>query len=116
MEAFGRGTYQLPSCYRVEDFGSSLGLTAQVVHPYEPTKICQYMEQALAQFSEALQQAPETPIQALGILPAEEYELVVHSWNSTERPTLVTDASTSCSRNRQNGPQMQLLFCTMTVP
>ena len=75
-----------PFVLSVEDLGSSLGLTAQVVHPYEPTKICQYMEQALDNLANALQQAPETFVQELGILPAEEHELVVHSWNSTERP------------------------------
>ena len=70
-----------PFVLSVEDFGSSLGLTAQVVHPYESIKICQYMEQALANLANALRQAPETFVQELGILPAEEHELVVHSWN-----------------------------------
>ncbi|KAG0311916.1 hypothetical protein BG000_006482, partial [Podila horticola] len=75
-----------PFMLSVEDFGLSLGLTAQVAHPYEPTKICQYMAQALANLANALHRAPETFVQELGILPAEEHELVVHSWNKTDAP------------------------------
>ncbi|KAF9535887.1 hypothetical protein BGW38_010416, partial [Lunasporangiospora selenospora] len=59
----------------VEDYGSSLGVTAQAVHPYEPIKICQYMEQALANLVNTLHQSPETFVHELGILPAEEHGL-----------------------------------------
>ncbi|KAF9921755.1 hypothetical protein BGZ67_000271, partial [Mortierella alpina] len=75
-----------PFVLSVEDCGSSLGLTAQAQHPYEPIKICQYMEQALANLANALQQEPETFLQELGILPADEYELVVDTWNNTDAP------------------------------
>ncbi|KAG0001184.1 hypothetical protein BGZ80_006224, partial [Entomortierella chlamydospora] len=75
-----------PFVLSVEDFGSSLGLMAQVVHPYESTKICRYMEQALVNLANALCQAPETFVHELGILPAEEHELVVHSWSNTYTP------------------------------
>ncbi|KAF9535947.1 hypothetical protein BGW38_010377, partial [Lunasporangiospora selenospora] len=75
-----------PFTMSVEDFGSSLGLTAEAVHPYEPIKICQYMEQALVNLANTLHQSPETFVQELGILPAEEHELVVHSWNKTDAP------------------------------
>ncbi|KAG0004033.1 hypothetical protein BGZ79_010489, partial [Entomortierella chlamydospora] len=73
-----------PFVLSVEDFGSSLGLTAQVVHLYDPTKFCQYMEQALANLANSLQHAPGTFVQELGILPADEHELVVHTWNNTD--------------------------------
>ncbi|KAG0340962.1 hypothetical protein BG005_003096, partial [Podila minutissima] len=54
-----------PLAMSVEDFGTSLGLTAQIVQPYDPSTICAYMQQALHNLGEALEHAPETPIQAL---------------------------------------------------
>ncbi|KAG0006682.1 hypothetical protein BGZ80_005182, partial [Entomortierella chlamydospora] len=73
-----------PFVLSVEDFGSSLGLTAQVVQPYNPSTICEYMHQALHSLAETLEHATETPIQSLGVLPNEEYDLIVRSWNKTE--------------------------------
>ncbi|KAG0195775.1 hypothetical protein BGX28_000642, partial [Mortierella sp. GBA30] len=70
----------------VEDLGSSLGLTAQVVQPYEPSTICGYMQQSLQTLAEALEHCPETPAQTLTIMPAEEQELLIHSWNKTDTP------------------------------
>ncbi|KAG0211800.1 hypothetical protein BGX28_007390 [Mortierella sp. GBA30] len=73
-----------PFVMSVEDSGSSLGLTAQVIQPYESSRICQYMEQALQSLAETLELAPDTPIQALDILPSEERDLMIRSWNQTE--------------------------------
>ncbi|KAF9371032.1 hypothetical protein BGX21_005286, partial [Mortierella sp. AD011] len=73
-----------PFVLSVEDFGSSLGLTAQVVQPYNPSTICEYMHQALQGLVEALEHATETSIQSLGVLPNDEYSLIVHDWNKTE--------------------------------
>ncbi|KAF9944156.1 hypothetical protein BGZ72_002711, partial [Mortierella alpina] len=70
----------------VEDFGSALGLTAQVVEPYGPERIYGYMQQALQNLAHALEHSPEDPLQSLSILPAEERELVVHTWNATDHP------------------------------
>ncbi|KAG0345422.1 hypothetical protein BGZ54_005572, partial [Gamsiella multidivaricata] len=84
IEAHERTNY--PCVMSVEDFGSSLGLTAQVVQPHESSRICGYMQQALQSLVEALECAPKIPVQALEILPAEEHNLVVHSWNRTNAP------------------------------
>ncbi|KAG0318637.1 hypothetical protein BG000_004123 [Podila horticola] len=73
-----------PFVLSVEDFGSSLGLTTQATQPYNPSNICGYMQQALQSLTEAIEYAPETPVQTLQILPAEEYDLMVHSWNNTD--------------------------------
>ncbi|CAO3566634.1 unnamed protein product [Mortierella alpina] len=75
-----------PVVMSVEDYGSSLGLTAQVVRPYESSRLCGYMQQALHSLAEALEQSPDTPVQTLNVLPAEEYELVVRTWNNTDAP------------------------------
>ncbi|MCC8378591.1 non-ribosomal peptide synthetase [Xenorhabdus sp. PB30.3] len=73
-----------PLVLSVEDGGSTLGLTAQVVQPFEPDRICGYMQQALESLAEALERAPETPVRALNILPEPERTLLLEDWNTTE--------------------------------
>ncbi|QTL39953.1 amino acid adenylation domain-containing protein [Xenorhabdus budapestensis] len=75
-----------PFVLSVEDGGSTLGLTAQVVQPFEPDRVCGYMQQALTSLAEALEQAPEMPIRALNILSETERALLLESWNATETP------------------------------
>ncbi|KAF9273424.1 hypothetical protein BGZ68_001525, partial [Mortierella alpina] len=70
----------------VEDYGSSLELLADVVNPYKPSRICAYMEQALHNLAESLERSPDKPIHSLNVLPPEEYEMVVHTWNNTDAP------------------------------
>uniref|UniRef100_UPI0036DF35FD amino acid adenylation domain-containing protein n=1 Tax=Photorhabdus sp. RM322S TaxID=3342825 RepID=UPI0036DF35FD len=70
----------------VEDGGCSLGLTAYVVQPFDPDRICGYMQQALESLAEALEQTPETPVRALNILPETERTLLLKTWNATETP------------------------------
>ncbi|WP_283256349.1 non-ribosomal peptide synthetase [Photorhabdus aballayi] len=70
----------------VEDGGSTLGLTAQVVQPFDPDRLCGYMQQALESLVEALEQAPETPIRVLNVLPETERTLLLETWNTTETP------------------------------
>nr|WP_036774510.1 non-ribosomal peptide synthetase [Photorhabdus australis] len=73
-----------PFVLSVEDGGSDLGLTAQVVQPFDPERICGYMQQALESLVEVLEQEPETPVQTLGILPETERTLLLKTWNATE--------------------------------
>ncbi|KAG0197708.1 hypothetical protein BGX28_008785, partial [Mortierella sp. GBA30] len=73
-----------PFAMSVEDFGSSLGLTAQVTSPYNPSKMCSFLQQALQALAEALDSASETPLEKLSILPAEERELLLYDWNQTD--------------------------------
>ncbi|WP_082111155.1 non-ribosomal peptide synthetase [Photorhabdus thracensis] len=75
-----------PFVLSVEDGGSTLGLTAQVVQPFEPDRVCGYMQQALASLAEALERVPETPVRALNILPETERALLLETWNATETP------------------------------
>ncbi|WP_262947619.1 non-ribosomal peptide synthetase [Xenorhabdus indica] len=75
-----------PFVLSVEDGGATLGLTAQVVQPFEPDRVCGYMQQALASLVEALERAPETPVRALNILPEAERTLLLETWNATETP------------------------------
>ncbi|WP_118987562.1 non-ribosomal peptide synthetase [Photorhabdus sp. CRCIA-P01] len=82
LDAQERTNY--PFVLSVEDFGESLGLTAQVVQPFDPESLCGYMQQALESLVEALEQTPETPIRALNILPETERTLLLETWNATE--------------------------------
>ncbi|MCT8343371.1 amino acid adenylation domain-containing protein [Photorhabdus kleinii] len=70
----------------VEDGSSTLGLTAQVVQPFEPERLCGYMQQALESLVEALEQAPETPVCVLNVLPETERALLLETLNATEIP------------------------------
>ncbi|OCA54768.1 non-ribosomal peptide synthetase [Photorhabdus namnaonensis] len=73
-----------PFVLSVEDEGSDLGLTAQVVQPFDPEQICGYMQQALESLADALEQTPDMPAQRLEILPATERILLLKTWNATE--------------------------------
>ncbi|OCA53123.1 Tyrocidine synthase 3 [Photorhabdus namnaonensis] len=73
-----------PFTLSVEDFGDALGLTAQIVQPFDPDRICGYMQQALESLAEALERRPETPVRALNILPEVERKLLLEMWNTTE--------------------------------
>ncbi|NDK93069.1 amino acid adenylation domain-containing protein, partial [Photorhabdus laumondii subsp. laumondii] len=85
IESFnGQERTNYPFTLSVEDFGHALGLTAQVVQPFDPKRICGYMQQALESLVEALEQAPETPVRALNILPEVERRLLLKTWNATE--------------------------------
>ncbi|MCW7551006.1 amino acid adenylation domain-containing protein, partial [Photorhabdus sp. APURE] len=73
-----------PFALSVEDFGDALGLTAQVVQPFESARLCDYMQQALESLAEALEHTPDRPVRALEILPEAERTLLLKTWNATE--------------------------------
>ncbi|EQB97991.1 hypothetical protein B738_27667 [Photorhabdus temperata subsp. temperata M1021] len=72
-----------PFVLSVEDFGKSLGLTAQAVQPFDPENLCGYMQQALESLVVALEQTLEMPVRALEILPQAERKLLLETWNAT---------------------------------
>ncbi|KAF9971554.1 hypothetical protein BGZ75_001827, partial [Mortierella antarctica] len=73
-----------PFTLSVEDFVSAFGVTVQVVQPYDSLSICGYMQQALQSLADALEHSQDAPIRSLKVLPAEEQDLLVHSWNQTK--------------------------------
>ncbi|WP_456639423.1 non-ribosomal peptide synthase/polyketide synthase [Bradyrhizobium sp. USDA 10063] len=75
-----------PLTLSVEDFGEALGLTAQVAEPVSADRVCGYMQRALEQLAEALEQAPNTPVRALDILPSAERAYLVEELNRTAAP------------------------------
>ncbi|KAF9574211.1 hypothetical protein EC968_007135 [Mortierella alpina] len=82
MEGNERTNY--PFTLSVEDFVSAFGVTVQVIQPYDSRSICGYMQQALQSLADALEHSPDAPIQDLKVLPAEEEDILIHSWNQTE--------------------------------
>ncbi|MCG1019617.1 MULTISPECIES: non-ribosomal peptide synthetase [Burkholderiaceae] len=74
-----------PLTLSVEDFGQALGLTAQAVASLDPDRVCGYMQQVLESLAEALETAPEQPVQQLQVLPSEERTLLLETWNATQR-------------------------------
>ncbi|KAF9944396.1 hypothetical protein BGZ72_002429, partial [Mortierella alpina] len=67
----------------VEDFGISLGLTAQAVLPLDPARICGYMQEALDSLASALEFDPKMPVVRLDAVPADEYTLLLEAFNDT---------------------------------
>ncbi|MEL5298650.1 amino acid adenylation domain-containing protein [Serratia nevei] len=74
-----------PFVLSVEDGGDSLGVTAQVTETVDAQRVCDYMVQALSSLAQALEQAPETPVCSLAVVPEAERELLLYGWNRTER-------------------------------
>ena len=70
----------------VDDLGEGFVLSAQVQPPVEPDRICDYMHTALEQLAQALEQAPETPVRKLSVLPDSERHQLLVEWNETRRP------------------------------
>uniref|UniRef100_UPI001C2F757F condensation domain-containing protein n=1 Tax=Mesorhizobium sp. GbtcB19 TaxID=2824764 RepID=UPI001C2F757F len=73
-----------PLIMAVEDFEAALGLTVQVVEAVSADRVIGLMQRALESLAEALEAAPEMPLRSLDVLPAEERELIVETWNRTE--------------------------------
>ncbi|HEX4715080.1 MAG TPA: AMP-binding protein, partial [Ktedonobacteraceae bacterium] len=72
-----------PISFSVDDRDVAFILTAQVDATIDPLRVCGYMHKALASLVEALEQAPDTPLYALDVLPQAERELILQSWNDT---------------------------------
>ncbi|XP_031636018.1 uncharacterized protein LOC116348934 [Contarinia nasturtii] len=72
-----------PITLSVEDDRDALGVTAQVVSPISAARICAYMQQALASLADALSNSPKQHIRTLTIMPQEEREMLLRSWNQT---------------------------------
>jgi hypothetical protein len=83
MESQERTNY--PFTISVEDFGVSLGLTADIVEPFSPVRVCGYMQQALEGLVSALEHAPDMITHELNILPDDEQELLLRTWNTTQQ-------------------------------
>ncbi|MGY2329223.1 amino acid adenylation domain-containing protein [Pseudomonas sp. SDT2931_S440] len=62
-----------------EDFSLSLLASAQV----DPQRVCAYLQTALGNLVQALEQAPETPLNRLSVLPEAEQRHLLEQFNAT---------------------------------
>ncbi|WP_334190496.1 amino acid adenylation domain-containing protein, partial [Noviherbaspirillum sp.] len=67
----------------INDEGEGFVLNAQACSPINPQRICAYMQTALARLVDALERAPDTPLNAIDVLPPEERQQLLVEWNAT---------------------------------
>ncbi|WOB49453.1 amino acid adenylation domain-containing protein [Xanthomonas hydrangeae] len=67
----------------VEDDGHGLALTAQVCAALTPQRLCSYLATALSGLVDALEHAPQTPVQRVPVLPNAEQTQVLESFNAS---------------------------------
>ncbi|WP_095118443.1 non-ribosomal peptide synthase/polyketide synthase [Pseudomonas sp. Irchel s3f10] len=73
-----------PLTLSVDDFGDAFSLTLLATTEVDPQRICDYLHCALESLVLALEQAPDTAINQLPILPAAEREQVLLAFNATQ--------------------------------
>ncbi|MES2936778.1 MAG: amino acid adenylation domain-containing protein [Pseudomonadota bacterium] len=71
-----------PLSVDVDDLGDGFSLNAACVAPIDPGRMVGYLELALQQLADALEQAPQRPVGALGLLPDSELA-ILRQWNAT---------------------------------
>jgi len=83
-----------PLTLSVDDFGDAFSLTLLATTEVEPQRLCGYLHCALESLVLALEQAPDTALNQLPILPAAEREQVLLAFNATyaNYPTTLTIA------------------------
>ncbi|WP_017905449.1 non-ribosomal peptide synthetase, partial [Pseudomonas asplenii] len=72
-----------PLTLNVDDRGEDILLIAQTVPAIEAERICAYMHQALHSLVDALEQASDTPLQDLPVVPDAERRLLLEGFNAT---------------------------------
>ncbi|KAF9998855.1 hypothetical protein BGZ65_005707, partial [Modicella reniformis] len=80
LESYERTNY--PFNMSVEDFGTSLGVTALAVDSVDAVRVSGYMQRALESLAESLEYSPEMEIRQLDVLPREERETLLNTWNA----------------------------------
>ena len=73
-----------PLTMSVDDLGDAFSLTLLASTETDPQRICDYLLCALQNLLLALEQAPQTPVNQLPVLPAAELEQVLRGFNATQ--------------------------------
>ncbi|MDR0192479.1 amino acid adenylation domain-containing protein [Pseudomonas yamanorum] len=74
-----------PLTLSVDDLGTGFGLTVLALESIGAQRLCDYMHSALEQLVQALEKAPETPLNQLPVLPVAEREKLLRTFNATAR-------------------------------
>ncbi|WHS62771.1 non-ribosomal peptide synthetase [Pseudomonas sp. G2-4] len=75
-----------PLTLSVDDLGEGFMLSTLVAQGIGAERICAYMHTALESLVQALEQAPQTPLNRLEILPETERNQLLVDFNATQRP------------------------------
>ncbi|MEO6679066.1 MAG: amino acid adenylation domain-containing protein, partial [Pseudomonas sp.] len=73
-----------PLCLNVDDLGEGFMLTAQAVAEVGALRVCDYMHAALEALVEALENAPQSPLRELAIMPVAERLKLLVEFNGTD--------------------------------
>ncbi|WP_426234531.1 amino acid adenylation domain-containing protein [Pseudomonas sp. TWP3-2] len=73
-----------PVTLSVDDLGSGMQLTTRTLNSIGAQRICAYVQTALQSLVDALEHAPQQPLNRLSILPAAELEQLLIEFNSTD--------------------------------
>ncbi|MBC3271247.1 amino acid adenylation domain-containing protein [Pseudomonas sp. SWRI81] len=73
-----------PLTLSIDDFGDRLSLTLLASSAVDGGRLCAYLLCAVEQLLSALEQAPETPLNQLSVLPAAEREQVLREFNASQ--------------------------------
>ncbi|MET1077087.1 MAG: amino acid adenylation domain-containing protein, partial [Pseudomonas sp.] len=92
----GRDLTNYPFSLYVDDLGADFILTAEIHQSVSAARILAFTQQALEGLVQALEQAPDTPLQQVSVLPAGERQRLLHDFNAREQarslPPLVHQA------------------------
>ncbi|OFA06940.1 non-ribosomal peptide synthetase [Duganella sp. HH101] len=81
LDAVERTSY--PFDFSVDDLGTGFGLVAQVAEEVGAERVCDYMQTALENLVAALEQAPDTALSTIEVLPPRERQYALSRWNDT---------------------------------
>ncbi|WP_341809661.1 amino acid adenylation domain-containing protein [Xanthomonas oryzae pv. oryzicola] len=74
-----------PLLLNVDDLGDQFALSVQTRADIGAERICAFMQRALAQLVDALEQSSDRPINQLCVLPADERRQLLETFNATDR-------------------------------
>ncbi|UQA92486.1 non-ribosomal peptide synthetase [Streptomyces halobius] len=78
-----------PLTISIDDTGTGFGLTVQATTPIDPQSVCTLLNATTENVVAALETAPQTPLQDVEVLAADQRHQVLEQWNGTARPTPV---------------------------
>ncbi|OEZ60290.1 tyrocidine synthase 3 [Duganella sp. HH105] len=74
-----------PFTMSIDDLGEDFALTAQVDAAVPAQRVCGYMHTALERLVVALENAPDTAVRTLDVMPDAEHHRIMVEWNDTAR-------------------------------
>ncbi|WP_026145263.1 condensation domain-containing protein, partial [Pseudomonas asplenii] len=74
-----------PLTLSVDDLGEDFSLNVLALPGIGAQRVCDYMTVALVNLAAALEQAPQTPLAGISVLPAAEREQVLVAFNASDR-------------------------------